>query len=658
MCGLTGAIFTKPQETEGSLRLVEAMTNALAHRGPDADGHWTDGRVVLGHRRLSIIDLSPSGAQPMHSACGRYVIAFNGEIYNHLELRASLETEAAVPNWKGHSDTETLLAAIATWGLPETLKRSSGMFAVALWDRTRQQLSLARDRVGEKPLYWGWAGDALVFGSELKALRQHPQCPRDVCRDALAQYLRFAYVPAPWSIHPGIFKLEPGCILTVDEAPPPKAPDTGPLRPGDRHGSISIDRYWSLNQVLEHGAATQFTSESEAIQALDVALGRAVNGQMAADVPLGAFLSGGIDSSLIVSLMQKQSSESVRTFTIGFENPTFNEAPYAEAIAKHLGTRHTELTVTEQDARDVIPQLPSLYDEPFADSSQIPTHLVCKAAREHVTVALSGDAGDELFGGYNRYFWGPRIWRKLDWMPLNSRRLLGKAISSVPISLWDRFGSLTGGRVVRPGDKAHKLATRLQNVRSMDDLYRSLVTEWSGGDLLLEGGKTQPTVLDDALPAFLDNDDASRMMAQDLRSYLPDDILCKLDRAAMGVSLETRVPFLDPSVLELSARIPRQMKIRDEQSKWILRQLLYSHVPRDLIERPKAGFGIPVGDWLRGPLKTWADDLLSAEALERDGLIASGPVRTAWEEHLSRRRDWTHKLWIILMFQAWRADIR
>lgn len=649
MCGLTGILG-------GDGGAVAAMTAALVHRGPDADGVWAEEGIALGHRRLSILDLSPAGAQPMHSACGRFVIAYNGEIYNHLDLRRDLAAAGAAPEWRGHSDTETLLAGLAHWGLDETLRRTAGMFALALWDRRERRLSLARDRIGEKPLYWGWAGRALVFGSELKALRRHPDFPREICREALAQYLRFAYVPAPRSIHPGVYKLEPGCILSVD-GPPPPAPPHKPLRPGAQHGTLSLRRYWSLDETITHGAADPFATEAEALAEVEAALSGAVARQMVADVPLGAFLSGGIDSSLIVALMQAQSAQPVRSFTIGFENAGFNEAPYAAAVARHLGTHHTELTVTEAETREVIPQLPQMYDEPFADSSQIPTHLVCRAARAEVTVALSGDAGDELFGGYNRYFWGPRIWARLAWMPHPLRRTLGAAISAVPVAGWDSLGALAGGRVRHPGDKAHRLAACLSDVRGIDDLYRSLVTEWAGVELVEGIRGIGTTLLDDPLPAGLSDDPAARMMVQDMRTYLPDDILTKVDRAAMAVSLETRVPFLDPAVIAASARLPLGMKIRGGEGKWALRQILTRHVPRELIERPKAGFAIPVGDWLRGPLRDWAEDLLSPEALGRDGLIDPVPVRAAWREHLEDRRDWTHRLWIVLMLQAWRADM-
>lgn len=654
MCGLTG-LLSRTASADDVAAIVQSMTSSLHHRGPDGEGIWTGEGVALGHRRLAIIDLSDAGAQPMHSECGRYVIVFNGEIYNHTELRDQLAGGGQAPSWRGHSDTETLLAGIARWGLGETLLRASGMFALAVWDRKTQRLQLARDRIGEKPLYWGWCGPDFVFGSELKALRRHPGCPKEVCRQALAQYLRFAYVPAPRSIHPGIYKLEPGCILTID-GPPPARPPGSPLRPGETYGTLSITRYWSLDDVVASGYQDPFTDEREAVDEVHERLKASVASQMVADVPLGAFLSGGIDSSLIVALMQSQSNRPVRSFTVGFENKAFNEAPYAAAVARHLGTEHTEVLVTEREARDVIPSLPDLYDEPFGDSSQIPTHLVCRAARAHVTVALSGDAGDELFGGYNRYFWVARIWSQLGWMPHPVRQALGGMILGLPVPAWDGLGNLVPGSlsVTRLGDKAHKLGVRLREVRNEDDLFRSLVCEWQGRELVKGAGDDQGSILDDPIPAVLGHDAVSRMMFQDTRSYLPDDILCKVDRAAMGISLETRVPFLDPDVIKTSAHMPLNMKIRNGQGKWPLRQVLYRYVPRDLIERPKAGFGIPVGEWLRGPLKPWADELLSEQSLSRDGLIDPAPVRQAWAEHLSGRRDWTFRLWIVLMFMAWR----
>ncbi len=663
MCGLTGFIEADLRDPDDLRARIQPMTDSLRLRGPDGEGIWLGEGVALGHRRLSILDLSPAGAQPMLSDCARFVIAFNGEIYNHLDLRRDLEAAGAAPAWRGHSDTETLLAAVRHWGLDETLRRSAGMFVIALWDRKERRLALVRDRMGEKPLYWGWAGSTLVFGSELKALRQHRNFPRGLCREATAQYLRFGYVPAPRSIHPGIYKLEPGTILEIVGKPPSVQPDK-PLRPGEKLGNLTIRRYWSLNETVDAGALAPFTDETEALSALDTALNAAVVRQMISDVPLGAFLSGGIDSSLIVAIMQKQSARPVQTFTVGFEDARFDESPHAAAVARHLGTDHTALVVTDAETRLVIPHLPDFYDEPFADSSQIPTHLICRAARKKVTVALSGDGGDELFGGYNRYFWGPEVWKRLQPIPKPVRHVLGAAIVAMPVAGWDRLGLLH--QWLRPGssgisglgDKTHKLAVGFRDVTNIDDLYRSLITVWANPEALVRGAIEPPSLLDDPLPAELDNDPAARMMVQDMRSYLPDDILCKVDRAAMGISLETRVPFLDPDVIALSTRLPMHMKIRGTTGKWALRQIVDRHVPGELLERPKTGFGIPVGDWLRGPLRDWAEDLLTPEKLGADELLAPAPIRKAWSEHISGRRDWTQRLWTILMLQAWRERWR
>jgi len=655
MCGLTGLLDTSGTP-EATLRAtVQAMTDSLYHRGPDSGAVWTEGGIALGHRRLAIIDLSEAGAQPMLSATGRFALAYNGEIYNHLDLREELQKAGAAPAWRGHSDTETLLAAIEHWGLDAALRRTAGMFAIALWDRRERRLLLARDRMGEKPLYWGWSGRALVFGSELKALRRHPAFDRALCPEAVAVFLRLTHIPAPRSIHPDTYKLEPGCILELSGDLPPRPP-AAPLRPGDRHGGLSIRRWFDLNAMVDAGRADPFTTEAEALEVLEATLARAVRRQMISDVPLGALLSGGIDSSLIVALMQKTASQPVHSFSIGFEDPAFDESRHAAAVARHLGTRHSEMIVTDADAREVIPALPEIYDEPFADSSQIPTHLVCRMARREVTVVLTGDAGDELFGGYNRYFWGPRIWNRLSVLPAPLRTALGRAIRGIPVAAWDRLGRLAAPVVpiARLGDKAHKLAARLSEVRGLDDLYLSLVSEWPGQNLVRGLAAPPATVMEDSLPGSLSDDPVGRMMLQDMRCYLPDDILCKVDRASMAVALETRVPFLDPEVLALSARLPPAMKLRDGKGKWALRQVLDRHVPRELIERPKAGFGIPVGDWIRGPLRPWAEDLLSPASLGRDGLLDPAPIRQAWAEHLSGARDWTTRLWAVLMLMSWR----
>lgn len=638
MCGITGFWRSSSQSEAALTETARRMADALRLRGPDDAGVWADAEagVAFGHRRLAILDLSPAGHQPMVSACGRYVIAFNGEVYNHIELRQELGDIA----WRGHSDTETLLAGIAVWGLEATLQRCVGMFAIALWDRQARTLQLARDRFGEKPLYYGWVGRDFLFGSELKALKAYPGFAAPVSREALAQYLRFMYVPAPLSIYEGIYKLEPGCLLTV----------------AGLSSGVQVKRWWALADVVQAGLNDPFLAEAEALQLLEERLADAVRLQSLADVPLGAFLSGGVDSSAIVALMQQQAARPVKTFTVGFAEAGFDESPHARAVAQHLGTEHHELFVTAPEARSVITGLPQMYDEPFADSSQIPTHLVCRVARQQVTVALSGDAGDELFGGYNRYFWGPRIWNRLAWLPFPLRRGLGGAIRALPAGGWDALSGLAG--VSRLGDKAHKLAARLDSVRGMDDLYWSLVSEWPDtAGLVLGGGSparvgwAEAAIHGAEVPPGLDP--VQRMMYRDAMTYLPDDILCKVDRAAMACSLETRVPFLDHRVAELAWRLPQPMKIRGKTGKWALRQVLYKHVPRELIERPKAGFAIPVGQWLRGPLRDWAEALLDESRLAREGYLDPAPILETWRQHLSGRYDWTPRLWSVLMFQAW-----
>lgn len=665
MCGIAGIFRTGSDSVDALKELALRMARSIEHRGPDDEGAWADPEhgVAFGHRRLSIVDLSAAGHQPMTSSNGRYVIAFNGEIYNHMEVRAQLDTYGAAPAWRGHSDTETLLAGFERWGIRATLEKCVGMFAIALWDARDKVLSLARDRFGEKPLYYGWVGGDFVFGSELKALKACTGFNNQVSRLALAQYMRFIYVPAPFSIYEGIYKLEPGCLLTITGHAPSAAP-ANPLRSGDRHDSLTIERWWSMADVVRNGAQNQVHTDAEAIERLEATLRTAVHLQSLADVPLGAFLSGGVDSSTIVSLMQEESSRPVRTFTIGFTESEFDESRDAAAIAKHLGTEHSTLMVTPREAQAVIPLLPAMYDEPFADSSQIPTHLVCRAAREQVTVALSGDAGDEMFGGYNRYFWGPRIWSRLSWLPQPVRRGLGAAICGVPISAWDGVGRVSesmlpnGATVRRLGDKAHKLGARLRSVNDMDDLYLSLVSEWQDPAAVVEGVSASEVssakeVFTEHLKASQRLDGQSRMMYLDATTYLPDDILCKVDRAAMAVSLETRVPFLDHRVAELAWQLPINMKIRTGEGKWALRQVLYRRVPRELIERPKSGFGVPVGEWLRGPLRAWAEELLEPQRLQREGYFKCQPIHEAWNQHITGQRDWTHRLWTVLMFQSW-----
>ena len=661
MCGLAGfwVVEVKGQSANDLNRTARIMVSTLASRGPDDSGSWVDpvSGIALGHRRLAILDLSVAGHQPMRTLSSRFIISFNGEIYNHLAVRAELGEVGVRPRWRSHSDTETLLAAIEHWGVEDTLKRCVGMFAFALWDSESFTLTLARDRLGEKPLSFGWSGHgdqrSFVFASELKAIRAYPGFSAPISRAALSQYLRFTYIPAPLSIYEGIFKLEPGCMLTIKGAPPKDAP-SGPIAVGQWHENIAIRRWWSFEESVSVGLAQSIQSESIAVNTLESALSKAVEGQSIADVPLGAFLSGGVDSSTIVALMQSRSSNRVKTFTIGFDEAGFDESPHARAVANHLGTDHHEIRVSSKLAQQVIPLLPWMYDEPFADSSQIPTYLVCRAAKQNVTVALSGDGGDELFGGYNRYFLGPRIWSRLALLPFPLRRILGNAIGLVPIKAWDQLTQLAG--VSRLGDKVHRLGLRLNSVRTMDELCWSFVSEWDPTCVVRGTSQVSPSPWEsnDALPAGLNS--VERMMFRDAVTYLPDDILCKVDRAAMACSLETRVPFLDHRVVELAWRLPLNMKIRGNTGKWALRQVLYKYVPKELIERPKAGFAIPIGQWLRGPLRDWAEGLLGESRLRQEGYFYPEPIRKAWAEHLTGRRDHTPKIWSILMFQAWLED--
>jgi asparagine synthase (glutamine-hydrolysing) len=645
MCGIAGYWHQSSQfSQEQSHGIVTAMTDTLIQRGPDSSGVWVDlsSGIALGHRRLAILDLSPEGAQPMLSPQGRYAIVFNGEIYNFAQLRSELELQGY--KFRGHSDTEVMLAAVTEWGVTAAVQKFVGMFAFALWDIQAQVLHLCRDRMGEKPLYYGWIGDTFLFGSELKALTVHPQWQGEIDRNALTLFVRHGYIPAPHSIYQGISKLLPGTIVSFPAA--------------DRSNSAQPIPYWSLQTAVEKGISEPFQgSDAEGIAELDRLLRATIKEQMVADVPLGAFLSGGIDSSTVVALMQAQSTRPIKTFSIGFTEQKYNEAQYAKAVAEHLGTEHAELYVTPADALAVIPQIPTLYDEPFADSSQIPTYLLSALTRQHVTVSLSGDAGDELFGGYERYFFGMAIWQKIGWIPAQMRQFYSKLLLSVPADRWDTIIDRISKVVPRlqqqnGGYKVHQVANYLASTQSMD-FYSQLMSIWKNPERVVLNS-TEPRTIFTHPPDWLDRIDfAERMMYLDAMTYLPDDVLVKVDRAAMGVSLESRVPFLDRRVVEFAWKLPLSMKIRGNQGKWLLRQVLYQYVPQELIDRPKMGFGVPIDLWLRNELRDWAESLLDERRLEREGFFNVTAVRQQWTEHLSGAFDRSHSLWHILMFQAW-----
>lgn len=641
MCGLTG-FFGEAASRDDAEHIAREMARQIAHRGPDDDGVWVNrtAGIALAHRRLAIIDLSSAGHQPMASASGRYVVAYNGEIYNFQQLRSELERAGLAPDWRGHSDTEVVLAAIEAWGVPKALARFNGMFALSLWDRSQAKLILARDIVGEKPLYYGTSGANFIFGSELKALTRFPGFSSEINRRALNLYLRHNYIPAPHSIWTDIKKLQPGHYLEIESGKQPV-----------------VTAYWSLEDVVARGSTDQLDDFDEASQQLEALLADAIGLRMQADVPLGAFLSGGVDSSLIVALTQAQSSRPVKTFTIGYEDPAYDEAPHGAAVARHLGTDHHEWRITAKDGLELVPSLARIWDEPFSDSSQIPTMLVSKLTRGHVTVSLSGDAGDELFGGYNRYFLGARIWNASSRIPLPLRRGLQGLANSPSV------GRVAGTAfAMHPRLRSLMIADRLPKVgavlaeRDQMALYRRLVSHLDDPTQLLLDKTIVPS------PAFAEGlsgrDFREQMMFTDTLTYLPDDILVKVDRASMAVSLESRVPFLDPRVIDFAWRLPMSAKISGGRGKSILRDILYRHVPRELIERPKMGFAVPIDSWLRRELRDWAEDMLDRRRLEEDGFFEAAKVRALWDDHLTGRRRTHYVLWDILMFQAWHEENR
>lgn len=641
MCGITGFLAPPAPGTEAT---ISAMMRGIAHRGPDSRGHWCDAEagIALGHLRLAIVDLTPAGHQPITSPSGRYMLTYNGEIYNHAHLRAELEEQGRAPAWRGGSDTETLLAGIDVWGLEATLGRAVGMFAFALWDREMRTLTLVRDRLGEKPLYYGWQGRgegrAFLFGSELKALRAHPAFEGQIARDSLVEVLRHGAVGEDRSIYAGIAKVRPGEIVTLSMAAPE------PQRA----------LYWDGAAVAAANKPPR-RSDEETIDALETLLLDAVGQQMMSDVPLGAFLSGGIDSSIVVALMQHISDKPVHTFSIGFHEARYNEAGFAKAVAEHLGTHHTELYVSDQELRDVIPRLPQIYDEPFSDSSQIPTYLVAELARRDVTVSLSGDGGDELFCGYGRYAHAVKLGRALDRLPAPLRHAGAAAIRALPAGALTRALSpvIATPQGKEPiGQRLHRLA----NYARQDDLealHRAMVSVWRFPEMAVPGATHPPSLLADHLPSRGGLGDLERMMQLDMLTYMVDDILTKVDRATMAVALESRAPLLDHRVAEFAWGLPEDMKMRGDTPKWILRQVLFRHVPKHLIERPKMGFEVPIGLWLRGGLKDWADALLDPARLTREGYFAPDVITRMWQEHLSERFNWGGQLWSVLMVQAW-----
>ncbi len=636
MCGIAGFFgfkhLTNPANT------LAQMTASLAHRGPDAQGAWldVDAQIALGHRRLAIVDLSAAGQQPMSSAGGRYICVFNGEIYNHQALRLELEQEQLAPNWRGHSDTETLLACFTHWGVERSLQKTVGMFVIALWDQQERSLYLMRDRMGEKPLYYGWIGEQFAFASELKALRQLPSFDAELDRNVLASYMQCAYISSPTSIYKNIYKLEAGCFLELKLS-------------ALANQQVKSQVWWSSLDTALNSQKHQITDQAEALHCLEQQLKLAVNLQTQADVPLGAFLSGGIDSSLIVSLMQAQHSQAIRTFTVAFEQAGFNEAQHAHTVAQHLGTDHTEFQVTAQEALAVIPLLPQIYDEPFADTSAIPSFIISRCARQQVTVALSGDAGDELFGGYRSYLFAQKIWSKLAWMPATLRKQLLQVLLKLPTSSLKKLLLQSNQEL---GKQLHKIAGALQASDSVYTLFPKLSQHWHHPEALVLNAQTSKLSwpITKLAPQFAQAEAA--MMLFDSLNTLPDDMLCKVDRAAMAASLETRVPFLDHRVFELAWRIPLAFKIHQGQGKWLVRQLLYKYVPAEIVNRPKQGFNVPLATWLRGDLRAWAEALLDKRLIQQQAYLNPELVQNEWQNFLNGAAN-QQRLWCILMFQAW-----
>lgn len=639
MCGLTGFWdFNGSTSREEGLKIVENMSTAIDHRGPDSSGVWMDENagIAFGHRRLSIVDLSPAGHQPMISRSERFVIIYNGEIYNTEDVRKELIADGIT--FRGYSDTEVILEACEAWGVEKTAKKLIGMFVFAIWDRQKNDLQIVRDRLGIKPLYWGIYKDVLLFSSQLKSFHQFPGFKPDIDRHALVSYFRYNYVPAPVSIFKGIYKLQPGSILNMDA-----------------QKKINIIRFWDFQEIANNGVRNRFQlTAEESEEQLDILLRDAIKRRMVADVPLGAFLSGGIDSSTVVALMQAQSTRPIKTFSIGFNEDGYDEAKYAKAVAKHLGTDHHELYLKPKEALSIIPSIPTWCDEPFADASQIPTYLVSKLAREKVIVSLSGDGGDELFAGYSRYFVGQSVWSWMGKLPMWVKNIGARGIQTFPPHYWDQLTQILPKRYRSNllGDKLYKLADVLQTKHGLE-FYQSLVSQWHRPVSLVKSGFEIGNPIFGHDSEFKGNF-VELMQKMDTLTYLPDDILAKVDRASMAVGLEARVPLLDHRVVEFAWRLPLNYKIRQGQGKWLLRQVLNRYVPKYFIDRPKMGFGVPIDKWLRGPLKDWAETLLAEDRLKQEGILNFEPIRQRWNEHQKGIRNWQYSLWGVLMFQSWK----
>ncbi len=644
MCGIAG--FWQPKENnKGALKeIIIDMINPISHRGPDDSGFYVDTNsgIALGNKRLSIIDLSANGHLPMESFSKRYIIVYNGEVYNYKELKKELINKFDI-KFKSTSDTEVILAGFEVWGIEETLKKCNGMFAFALWDKRKKKLYLGRDRIGIKPIYFGIQDNILFFASELKAIKNNKFFKSDIDRDALSLFFRYSYIPAPYSIYKDIKKLKPAHYIVIN-----------------RNLNLKENCYWDIRKITKECYQNPINlSTKETVNELERLLLDSVKKRMISDVPLGAFLSGGIDSSLMVALAQSQTSKAIQTFTVGFYDKNFNEAHYARKIAKYLKTDHNEIYISSDKAMEIIPKLPLIYDEPFSDPSEIPMFYISQFAKKKVTVSLSGDGGDELFGGYNRYIWADKIWNRLKYLPFSVRDCIKKMLKIIPTDYWDflflKFGGMLPDTINQavPGDKLYKLADTL-NCNSANNFFKSLISNWKNPVDIIINSKEPNTILDDNFISKVIPNFKERMMFFDLITYLPDDILTKVDRSSMAVSLEARVPFLDHKVIEFSKRLPTSFKIKNNTNKWILRKILYKYIPEKIMTRTKMGFGIPLNQWLKGDLREWAEELLDDTKIKSDGILNPKPIKNIWKEYLKGKGNWQYLLWDVLMFQAWK----